>query len=221
MKLLLAEDDEKTAAALRVGLTEQGFVVDVTRNGDEALHLAQTIGYSLIVLDVMLPGRDGWSILQSYRRGGGQAPVLFLTARDAVEDRVKGLDLGADDYLVKPFAFSELLARVRSLLRRRGAANADLLQFADLSLHVRRHQVMRSGVPIELTPKEFLLLALLLEHQGNVLSRTLIAEQVWDMAFDSDSNVVDVHIRRLRAKVDDPFERKLIHTVRGLGYVLR
>ena len=221
MKLLLAEDDEKTAAALRVGLTEQGFVVDVTRNGDEALHLAQTIGYSLIVLDVMLPGRDGWSILQSYRRGGGQAPVLFLTARDAVEDRVKGLDLGADDYLVKPFAFSELLARVRSLLRRRGAANAELLQFADLSLHVRRHQVMRSGVPIELTPKEFLLLALLLEHQGNVLSRTLIAEQVWDMAFDTDSNVVDVHIRRLRAKVDDPFERKLIHTVRGLGYVLR
>jgi len=221
MKLLLAEDDEKTAAALRVGLTEQGFVVDVTRNGDEALHLAQTIGYSLIVLDVMLPGRDGWSILQSYRRGGGQAPVLFLTARDAVEDRVKGLDLGADDYLVKPFAFSELLARVRSLLRRRGAANAELLQFADLSLHVRRHQVMRGAVPIELTPKEFLLLALLLEHQGNVLSRTLIAEQVWDMAFDTDSNVVDVHIRRLRAKVDDPFERKLIHTVRGLGYVLR
>ena len=221
MKLLLAEDDEKTAAALRVGLTEQGFVVDVTRNGDEALHLAQTIGYSLIVLDVMLPGRDGWSILQSYRRGGGQAPVLFLTARDAVQDRVKGLDLGADDYLVKPFAFSELLARVRSLLRRRGAANAELLQFADLSLHVRRHQVMRGAVPIELTPKEFLLLALLLEHQGNVLSRTLIAEQVWDMAFDSDSNVVDVHIRRLRAKVDDPFERKLIHTVRGLGYVLR
>jgi two-component system copper resistance phosphate regulon response regulator CusR len=221
MKLLLAEDDEKTAAALRVGLTEQGFVVDVTRNGDEALHLAQTIGYSLIVLDVMLPGRDGWSILQSYRRGGGQAPVLFLTARDAVEDRVKGLDLGADDYLVKPFAFSELLARVRSLLRRRGAANAELLQFADLSLHVRRHQVMRGAAPIELTPKEFLLLALLLEHQGNVLSRTLIAEQVWDMAFDSDSNVVDVHIRRLRAKVDDPFERKLIHTVRGLGYVLR
>jgi len=134
---------------------------------------------------------------------------------------VKGLDLGADDYLVKPFAFSELLARVRSLLRRRGASNAELLQFEDLSLHVRRHQVMRSGVPIELTPKEFLLLALLLEHQGNVLSRTLIAEQVWDMAFDSDSNVVDVHIRRLRAKVDDPFERKLIHTVRGLGYVLR
>jgi two-component system, OmpR family, copper resistance phosphate regulon response regulator CusR len=221
MKLLLAEDDERTAASLRVGLTEQGFVVDVTGNGDEALHLAQTIGYSLIILDVMLPGRDGWSILEGYRRGGGQAPVLFLTARDAVQDRVKGLDLGADDYLVKPFAFSELLARVRSLLRRRGATNTERLQFADLSLHVRRHQVTRGGEPIELTPKEFLLLALLLEHQGNVLSRTLIAEQVWDMAFDSDSNVVDVHIRRLRAKVDDPFERKLIHTVRGLGYVLR
>jgi two-component system, OmpR family, copper resistance phosphate regulon response regulator CusR len=221
MKLLLAEDDERTATSLRVGLTEQGFVVDVTGHGDEALHLAQTIGYSLIILDVMLPGRDGWSILENYRRGGGQAPVLFLTARDAVQDRVKGLDLGADDYLVKPFAFSELLARVRSLLRRRGASNPELLQFEDLSLHVRRHQVMRNGVPIELTPKEFLLLALLLEHRGSVLSRTLIAEQVWDMAFDSDSNVVDVHIRRLRAKVDDPFERKLIHTVRGFGYVLR
>jgi two-component system, OmpR family, copper resistance phosphate regulon response regulator CusR len=221
MKLLLAEDDAKTAAFLRTGLTEQGFVVDVTGDGEEALQLALSIGYSVIILDVMLPERDGWSILASYRRAGGHAPVLFLTARDAVPDRVKGLDLGADDYLVKPFAFSELLARLRSLLRRRAGPAPELLQYADLALDVRRHQATRGGAALELTPKEFLLLALLLEHQGDVLSRTLIAEQVWDMAFDSDSNVVDVHIRRLRGKVDDLFERKLIHTVRGLGYVLR
>jgi two-component system copper resistance phosphate regulon response regulator CusR len=221
MKLLLIEDDDRTASFLRTGLTDQGFVVDVAGDGEDALHLALTVAYGLIILDVMLPGRDGWSILENYRRAGGQAPVLFLTARDAVQDRVKGLDLGADDYLVKPFAFSELLARVRSLLRRRGGPNPELLRFEDLSLDVRRHLVTRGGAPIDLTPKEFLLLALLLEHQGDVLSRTLIAEQVWDMAFDSDSNVVDVHIRRLRTKLDDPFARKLIHTVRGLGYVLR
>ena len=221
MKLLVAEDDERTADSLRVGLTEQGFVVDVTGHGDEALHLAQTISYSLIILNVRLQGRDAWSILETYRRRGGQEPVLLLTTHDAIEDRVKGFELGAGDYLVKPFAFSELLAHVWSLLRRRGTANPELLWFEDLNLYVRRRQVTRRGMRIDLTPKEFLLLALLLEHQGNVLSGTLIAEQVWDMAFESDSNVVDVHVRRLRAKVDDLFERKLIHTVRGLGYVLR
>ena len=221
MKLLLVEDEERTASFLQKGLTEQGFVVDVAGDGDEGLELALAVSYALVILDVMLPGLDGWAILEELRRQGRSMPVLFLTAREAVQDRVKGLDLGADDYLVKPFAFSELLARVRSLLRRRAAPNPDLLQFADLSLDIRRHKAARGGVPIDLTPKEFLLLSLLLEHQGEVLSRTLIAEQVWDINFDGDSNVVDVHIRRLRAKVDDPFPRKLIHTVRGLGYAVR
>ncbi|MGH7088887.1 MAG: heavy metal response regulator transcription factor [Stellaceae bacterium] len=221
LKLLLVEDEERTASFLQKGLTEQGFVVDVAGDGDDGLELALALPYALVILDVMLPGRDGWSILEELRRHGRSMPVLFLTAREAVQDRVKGLDLGADDYLVKPFAFSELLARVRSLLRRRAAPIPELLQFADLSLDVRRHKVARDGVPIDLTPKEFLLLSLLLEHQGEVLSRTLIAEQVWDINFDGDSNVVDVHIRRLRAKVDDPFASKLIHTVRGLGYAIR
>lgn len=220
-KLLLVEDEERAAAYLRTGLAEHGFVVDVCHDGEDGLLNALAIDYALIILDVMLPGRDGWSILQQIRRRGDHTPVLFLSARDAVEDRVKGLELGGDDYLVKPFAFSELLARVRSLLRRPQTRNDNVLDFSDLSLDPRRHKVTRSSTPIELTPKEFLLLTLLLEHQGEVLSRTFIAEQVWDMNFDADSNVVDVHIRRLRAKVDDPFDRKLIHTIRGLGYVVR
>jgi two-component system copper resistance phosphate regulon response regulator CusR len=220
-KLLLVEDEEKVAAFLRTGLAEHGFIVDVCRDGEEGLQHALAVDYALLILDVMLPGRDGWSILQEIRRHGCHTRVLFLSARDAVEERVKGLELGADDYLVKPFAFSELLARVRTLLRRPPARHDDPLKLADLSLDIRRHRVSRGDTPIELTPKEFLLLSLMLEHQGEVLSRTLIAEQVWDMNFDADSNVVDVHIRRLRAKVDDPFERKLIHTVRGLGYVVR
>jgi two-component system copper resistance phosphate regulon response regulator CusR len=218
-KLLLVEDEKRAAAFPRTGLGEHGFVVDVCRDGEEGLHHALAVDYALIILDVMLPGRDGWSILREIRRRGCHTPVLFLSARETVEDRVKGLDLGADDYLVKPFAFSELLARVRSLLRRPPGRNDDLSEFVDLSLDVRRHKVTRGGTPIELTPKEFLLLSLMLQHQGEVLSRTLIAEQVWDMNFDADSNVVDVHIRRLRAKVDDPFERKLIHTVRGLEQI--
>ena len=221
MKLLIAEDDRRTAAFLRTGLTEQGFLVDTAATGEDALHLAQTVDYAVMILDVMLPGCDGWSVLQNYRQCGGQASVLFLTARDSIADRVKGLELGADDYLVKPFAFAELLARVHTLLRRRSPTRATELRFEDLTLDLRRHCAARGGIPIDLTPKEFLLLAFFLEHQGDLLSRTLIAEQVWDLAFDSDSNVVDVHIRRLRGKLDDPFERKLIHTVRGLGYVLR
>jgi two-component system copper resistance phosphate regulon response regulator CusR len=195
-------------------------VVDVARDGADGLHRARTGGYDLLILDVMLPRQDGWSVLAGLRQAGRQTLVLFLTARDAVEDRVKGLELGADDYLVKPFAFSELLARVRTLLRRSGPRQPELLRLADLEIDLARHRASRGGQRLDLTPKEFLLLALLAQRVGEVLSRTLIAEQVWDMNFDSGTNVVDVHVRRLRSKVDDPFGRKLIHTVRGVGYVL-
>ena len=168
----------------------------------------------------MLPGRDGWSIMENLRKEGSLTPVLFLTARDTVQDRVRGLELGADDYLVKPFAFSELLARVRSVLRRGPTRQLGPIKIADLEIDLTAHRVSRGGKRLDLTPKEFALLSLLARRVGEVLSRTLIAEQIWDMNFDSDSNVVDVHVRRLRMKVDDPFESKLIHTVRGVGYVL-
>ncbi len=219
MRILVVEDETKTAAYLCKGLTENGFVVDVAHNGGDGEHLAQTQDYDLILLDVMLPGSDGWTILKSLRRTK-QTPVLFLTAKGTVDDRVKGLELGADDYLVKPFAFSELLARVRSILRRGTARQSDVLRVADLEVDLPRHKVTRGSERVDLTAKEFNLLLLLMRRAGEVLSRTLIAEQVWDMNFDSDTNVVDVAIRRLRAKVDDPFERKLIHNVRGVGYVL-
>jgi two-component system copper resistance phosphate regulon response regulator CusR len=220
MKILVVEDEEKTAAYLRKGLTEQGFVVDVCGQGDEGLVAARSSGYDLLILDVMLPERDGWSVLSELRRTGHETPVLYLTARDAVQDRVKGLELGADDYLVKPFAFSELLARIRNIFRRGPHRQPDVLRIADLELDLMRHRASRAGQRLDLTPKEFALLSLLARRQGEVLTRTLIAEQVWDMNFDSNTNVVDVHVRRLRAKVDDPFEPKLIHTVRGVGYVL-
>jgi two-component system, OmpR family, copper resistance phosphate regulon response regulator CusR len=220
MKILIVEDEPKTVAYLKRGLEEDGFVTDFADDGEDAAHLAQTESYDLIILDVLLPSRDGWSIIGELRRREIATPVLFLTARDAVHDRVKGLELGADDYLVKPFAFSELLARVRSILRRGPARQSSVLEVADLELDLIRHRATRAGRSLDLTPKEFQLLSLLLCHAGEVLSRTLIAEQVWDINFDSDSNVVEVHMRRLRSKVDDPFSRKLIQTVRGVGYVL-
>jgi len=220
MKILVVEDEKKAAAYLRKGLVENGFVVDIAGDGDEGLHLARGGDYGLVVLDVMLPGRDGWSVLGELRRAGLQTPVLFLTAKDGLPDRVKGLNLGADDYLVKPFAFSELLARVRSILRRGPSRQPETLRRADLEIDLVRHRVARGGKKLDLTPKEFALLALLARRAGEVLSRTAIAEQVWDMNFDGGTNVVDVHVRRLRSKVDDPFDLKLIHTVRGAGYVL-
>ena len=221
MKILVVEDEPKTGDYLKQGLEEAGFVVDLTRNGEDGLHFALTEAYDLLILDVMLPGLDGWQVLQRLRQAGRETSVLFLTARDDVDDRVKGLELGADDYLVKPFAFSELLARVRTLLRRgTRSKEADSIKVADLELDLMRRRVLRAGRRIDLTSKEFALLELLLRRQGEVLPRSLIASQVWDMNFDSDTNVIEVAIRRLRAKVDDDFEPKLIHTVRGMGYVL-
>jgi len=220
MRILIVEDEKKTAAYLKKGLSESGFVVDVVEQGEDGLHLARTGDYDLVILDVMLPKQDGWSVLNEMRRSGKQTPVLFVTARDSIQDRVKGLELGADDYLVKPFAFSELLARVRSILRRGPVRQPEMLRIAGLEIDLLRHRATRDGKRLDLTPKEFALLSLLVRRAGDVLSRTLIAEQVWDMNFDSDTNVVDVSVRRLRSKVDDPFTKKLIHTVRGMGYVL-
>lgn len=221
MKILIVEDETKTGDYLRQGLMEAGFVVDLARTGLDGHHLAMTGLYALIVLDVMLPDVDGWRILRALRDAGKDTPVLFLTARDSVEDRVKGLEIGADDYLIKPFVFTELLARVRTLLRRgHGPVSAEQLQVADLTLDIPRRRAVRAGTRINLTNKEFALLELLVRRQGEVLPRSLIASQVWDMNFDSDTNVIDVAIRRLRAKVDDAFEPKLIQTVRGMGYTL-
>ena len=220
MKILVIEDDKRTAAYLKKGLEENRFVVDVAFDGEQGLELSMSNPYDLVILDVMLPGKDGWAVMSEFQRRGSKFPVLFLTARDGIQDRVRGLELGADDYLVKPFAFSELLARVRTVLRRGPQRSPEMVRIADLEIDLPRHKVRRGGKALDLTPKEFILLLLLARRQGEVLSRTLIAEQVWDMNFDSDTNVVDVHIGRLRSKVDDPFDRKLIHTVRGMGYVL-
>lgn len=219
MRILLVEDEVKAGEYLRKGLAEAGFVVDWAQTGPDGLHQALHEAYDLIILDVMLPMLDGWQLLQALRKTR-DTPVLFLTARDDVEDRVKGLELGADDYLVKPFSFMELIARVRTLLRRGPVRESELIEIADMQIDVLKRRVVRNGERVELTAKEFALLHLLAKRSGEVLSRSLIASQVWDMNFDSDTNVVDVAVRRLRAKLDDPHPRKLIQTVRGMGYVL-
>lgn len=221
MKILVIEDEAKTAAYLEKGLNENGFVVDVCRDGEDGLYLAKTTTYDLIILDVMLPRRDGWSVMTELRRSGKQTLALFLTAKDSLPDRVRGLDLGADAYLVKPFAFSELMAQIRTLLRRGPTRPPDTLRIADLEIDFIHHRAQRAGEKIDLTPKEFSLLSQLARRSGEVLSRTLIAELVWGINFDTDTNVVDVHIRRLRSKIDDPFDKKLIKTVRGMGYLIK
>lgn len=221
MKILIVEDETKIGDYLKQGLSEAGFITDIARNGLDGHHLAMTESYDLLILDVMLPDIDGWRIIQSLRQADNDVPVLFLTARDSVDDRVKGLELGADDYLVKPFAFAELLARVRTLLRRGASPSTEtVLHIADLELDMIRRRVTRGEQRIQLTAREFSLLELLMRRQGEILPRSLIASQVWDMNFNSDTNVIDVAIRRLRAKIDDGFTDKLIHTVRGMGYML-
>lgn len=220
MHILVIEDELKTSAYLKKGLTEHGYVVDLADNGEDGLHLATHAAYDLVILDIMLPVLDGWMVVARLRQHYPQLPIILLTARDSVNDRVKGLELGADDYLIKPFAFSELLARLRSLLRRSQIVNQDVLHIADLSIDLPRHKISRADKKIELTRIEFQLLHLLARHYGEVLSRTQIAEAVWGINFDTDSNVVDVAIRRLRKKIDEPFILKLIHSIRGMGYVI-
>ncbi len=217
MKILVIEDDPKTGDYLKKGLRESGYAVDLSRTGTDGLQMALKNVYDLVVLDVMLPGIDGWQIMPTLREKG-DVRVLFLTARDQLSDRIRGLELGADDYLVKPFSFTELALRIRTLLRRGTVREVDVYEVADLKLDVLRRKVTREGIEVALTNKEFLLLHLLVKRQGEALSRTLIASEVWNMNFDSDTNVVDVAIKRLRAKIDRPFATPLIQTVRSIGY---
>lgn len=219
MKILLIEDEASAAAYLKQGLTESGFTAEIATNGSDGLYAAMNGDHDLVVLDVMLPGIDGFAVLSALRTSK-QTPVLMLTARSKVDDKVKGFDLGADDYLVKPFQFPELLARIRALLKRgTKVATDDVLRIADMEVDSVKHRATRAGQRIDLSAKEFALLVLFVRRSGEVLSRTQIASLVWDINFDSATNVVDVAVRRLRIKIDDPFETKLIHSVRGVGYV--
>jgi two-component system copper resistance phosphate regulon response regulator CusR len=220
MRILIIEDEHKIAAYIYKGLTSSGFSVDIAHNGVDGLHFAREYFYNVIILDIMLPNLNGWSVIKEIRRINSNVRILVVSALGDVDDRVKGLELGADDYLIKPFAFSELLARIRSLLRRETIQVSTDICIADLKIELTKHKALRGNSRLDLAPKEFALLVLLAQHTGEVLSRTLIAERIWDIHFDCDSNVIDVAIRRLRQKVDDHYDCKLIHTVRGLGYVL-
>ena len=222
MRILLIEDEKKTAAFLSKGLRESGYAIEVASDGEAGLEFALGSQFDLLIVDVMLPKKDGWAVVGELRARGVRTPVLFLTARDRVSDRVKGLELGGDDYLVKPFALSELMARVRSLLRRSAqAVPQDHLRVADLEVDTRRNKATRGGVALNLTPKEFLLLTRLIRAEGEVVSRAEIVSHVWEIGFVPDTNVVDVVVRRMRAKVDDPFEVKLVQTIRGVGYAIK
>lgn len=222
MKVLLVEDEIKLGEYIKKGLTEAGFVVEHHKAGLDGYHALMTDEYSVVLMDVMLPDISGFELIRNYRAAGKQTPVLFLTAKDELSDRVKGIEIGGDDYLTKPFAFAELIVRIKSLLRRANQAdyNSTILQIADLQMDIAKRTVHRGDTAIKLTAKEFALLQFLLERRGEVLPRSVIASQVWDMNFDSDTNVIDVAIRRLRLKIDDDYETKLIHTVRGMGYRL-
>lgn len=219
MRILLIEDEKKAAEYIKLGLSQSGYIVDMAVNGIDGLFLAQESNYDAIVLDIMLPGLDGWNVLTRIRELNKQTPIILLTACDALDERVRGLNIGADDYLVKPFAFSELLARIQALLRRGHNQQIEIIQIGDLEIDLTKHKVKRKNKKIELSPKEFSLLVLFAKRQGQILSRTIIAEQIWDMNFDSDTNLVDVAIKRLRDKIQDTQENRLIHTVRGLGYL--
>ncbi len=219
-RILIIEDNKKTAKYLQTALQESYFITDVAHDGREGLFYAMQNKYDVIILDVMLPHYDGWTIIKTIRQSNQQTFIVFLTACDAINERIKGLELGADDYLVKPFSFSELVARIRTILRRQQPQSSDLMQIADLKIDIQKHKVIRSDRHIPLTAKEFMLLLLLMKKQGEVLSRTYIAEHVWDINFDSDTKTIDMAMKRLRDKVDGNFTKKLIHTIRGVGYVL-
>lgn len=221
MRILIIEDNHNTASYLQKGLIQHGFIVDTADNGQDGLHWALEVDYAAIILDIMLPQLDGWSVIAKIRHTKPNLPVLFLTAKDELADKVKGFELGADDYLVKPFAFSELLLRIRSLLRRGQSRQDDQIQVADLKIDLIKRKAVRGDHDFQLTTQEFNLLALLAQRANEVLSRTIIAEQIWDINFDCDTNIIDAAIRRLRRKMDDPFEKKLIYSVRGIGYVLK
>jgi len=220
MRVLVVEDEKKVAAFIKRGLEQESYAVDVAYDGEEGEHYAEVNEYDVIILDIMLPNKGGLDVLRDLKEGGVTTPVLLLTARDTVEDRVKGLNLGADDYLTKPFAFEELLARIRVLMRR-GGYGTPVLKYSDLSLDPSTRKAKRGETEVELTVKEYALLEYLLRNPDRVLSRTLISEHVWDQTFDSETNVVDVYINHLRIKIDKDFPKKLIHTVRGVGYVLK